>query len=63
MSAWEVAGAVVWTPLAAFLLWNVSRLRKDRDVSDEVWLFGLSVASTASMAAAFCIARLFGAHA
>lgn len=61
MSAWDIAGAVVWTPLA-ILFWGALGKLSRRGDSDAVRVgFPLTVSMT--IGAAFCIARLFGAHA
>jgi hypothetical protein len=60
MSAWDIAGAVVWTPLA-LMFWATafaSVKRKD-DTTRRTFL----VAVPLTLAAIFCIARLCGAHA
>lgn len=64
MSAWDIAGTVVWTPLA-ILFWGGALVPSRpplppygaREVNAAVWAVCFSVA------AVFCIARLFGAHA
>ena len=63
MSAWDVAGAVVWT-LVALLLWAViyfAALARGTMEIEEVG-FSLVIAVMLSLASVFCIARLFGAH-
>jgi hypothetical protein len=59
MSAFDIAGAVVWTPLAV-LFWFAFVVKVKRAIADQWAAFWLGV--LASLAAAFCIARLFGAH-
>lgn len=61
MSAWDIAGAVVWTPLAIAFAWVGC---SDAEPGDEAmhrraarWSIPLA------LGAAFCIARLYGAHA
>ena len=63
MSAWDVAGAVVWTSVA-LLLWAgifFAALARGTMEIEEVG-FSLAIAVMLSLASVFCIARLFGAH-
>jgi len=68
MSAWDIAGAVVWTPLAFLLLGAVViwlRTGAEDPPAEQkggptlAIIFGIA----ALAGAAFSIARLFGAHA
>lgn len=62
MSAFDIAGAVVWTPLAfVFWVWVFVESPKP-SVSGESALVGLTFAFATLGLAAFCIGRLFGAH-
>lgn len=72
MSAWDVAGAVVWTPLATLMVfvaghalngWTdaLYQQRPDRDLGHMASVVGVMLACL--LASGYCIARLFGAHA
>lgn len=64
MSAWDIAGAIVWTPIAV-ILWSFL-FRGGYDWSEHgagnALTFSIALISS-SLAAIYCIARLFGAHA
>lgn len=65
-SAWDVAGAFVWTP-SAVLSWygvieRVWQASKIIDAANPVHI-DITLPVLLSLAAAFCIARLCGAHA
>lgn len=68
MSAWDVAGAVVWTMVAGllgtFTAWSFPAVNAiGLDEHRKAWLY-VAVLATASLGgSAFCIARLCGAHA
>lgn len=57
MSAFDIAGAIVWSPLALFF-WTFTVGTKNSE--NQGVGFWLSVLFT--LAAVFCIARLFGAR-
>jgi hypothetical protein len=59
MSAFDIAGAVVWTPLAVFM-WYVL-FTSDGNLTVVGVFNGLAISTILSLAAAYCIARLFGA--
>lgn len=59
MSAWDVAGAAVWTPLAILNTWALICLRKEATMRALVGGFSFSAAFI--FAAVFCIARICGA--
>jgi hypothetical protein len=57
MSAFDIAGAVVWTPLAVMMwLMVATRLKDAIDCA-----LGGVIAVACSLASIFCFARLFGA--
>lgn len=59
MSAFDIAGAVVATPLAVlFLAWSVSAFKVD---DREDLCVGVCFSAASVLWAAFCIARLCGA--
>lgn len=60
MSAWDIAGAVVWT-LLAVMFWGTAVISVDDPKASVKAATALAAAFT--MAAIFCIARLCGAHA
>lgn len=60
MSANDIAGAVVWTPVA-LIFWTVTFSYRAHDRAKIRRASLLAVAFT--FAAVFCIARLWGAHA
>lgn len=66
MSAWDIAGAVVW-PITAVSLFAFGFLPAPNNVSSitvGIVAAFLVIGIVASLASAiFCIARLFGAHA
>ena len=59
MSAFDVAGAVVWTPLAGIMWWAIWSVLKTSDLNGREGAVVITVILT--LASAFCIARLFGA--
>jgi len=59
MSAFDVAGAVVWTPLAIWIWVDLIR----GAVSEPNVGMGGIIAVLLTLASVYCIARLFGAHA
>jgi hypothetical protein len=59
MSAFDIAGAILWTPLAVVSWFSFSQAVK---LSMALQWTRLWHATLTSLAAAFCIARLFGAH-
>lgn len=58
MSAFDIAGAIVWTPAAA--LFAVMLVNAGTNAQGKV--FCLCALIAAGLGAVFCIARLFGAH-
>lgn len=58
MSAWDIAGAVVWMPLAAFFWFAFWTAQKESH-----HVAAILIATSSTLGAIFCIARLFGAHA
>lgn len=66
MSAWDVAGAVVWTALTLWLGWltigHYLTKRRPLSLGDNNFAAPLGTALS-SFPAVFCIARLCGAHA
>jgi len=62
MSAWDISGAVVWPPLAALFWWWFFKgdLGSRSDAGHAIGFFA---ALSFTLAAVFCVARLFGAHA
>lgn len=60
MSAFDIAGAVVWTPLAV-LFWGAAQ-RTNKQGDKEATAIGFFLTILCTLAAAFCIARLFGAR-
>lgn len=61
MSAWDIAGAVLWTPLAALHWYLLPQIRKDAKPIRRIEFIAVTVMLSA--VAVFCVARLFGAHA
>lgn len=59
MSAWDVTGAVIWTPLGLWLLWGVF-FHSWKDEGNQAPAFFMAVAMCAG--AVWCCARLCGAH-
>lgn len=70
MSAFDIAGAVIWTPCSALLwLWAALAIRaaklQGRSLDGEEMggaTVVIIVALPTGLAAVFCIARLLGAH-
>lgn len=67
MSAWDIAGAVVWTLLGSRFLYLIVAASRAQEPIPEDAQKGLATVyfllPPVWLGAAFCIARLFGAHA
>lgn len=64
MSAWDIAGAVVWTLSAAVWWTTVIRIAGHSDeLTPGQSLTAIVVGVALPLASVFCIARLLGAHA
>lgn len=61
MSAFDIAGAVVWTPLALSWWYDIITDRPDWIAHDD-YALGTIIAVVLTLAATYCIARLFGAQ-
>lgn len=59
MSAWDIAGAVVWTLFLAF--WIIALVNDKTNAGGK--LVSLVGIVTCALLAIYCIARLFGANA
>ena len=60
-SAWDVAGAVVWTVWAVLFWWTLYRQRIGEWTADTA-LRGFLLATATFLAAVYCWARLLGAR-